>query len=157
MSAPSKKRARPQNYTQKTLKALRDLGYTAEVVEKWIPFYPKDPVTGKSVRGEGGIRRDLFEFIDIVAMKPGIGIVGVQSTGPHGHSQHKRTILACNAAQTWLRSRGRIALYSWKKVQITKKDGTKGKSRRWKARMEEIKLEDFESDDSRQFGEQGKG
>jgi len=144
MTAERKKKAKAQNYTQKTLKALRGLGYEAAVAERWIPFYEKNYVTGKTERGAGGVRKDLFDFIDIVAMRPDVGIVGIQSTGPTGHSQHRRTIMACDNAKLWLKCRGRIALWSWKKVIVTKKDGTKGKAGRWKYRQEEITLKTFE-------------
>lgn len=43
--------------TQRTLKALRDEGFLVEVVERWIPG--------------ANIRKDLFSFIDIVAIKGG--------------------------------------------------------------------------------------
>lgn len=51
--------------TQRTLKKLRDEGYRAEVVEKWIP--------------QARRRKDLFGFIDVLAVGHG-KTVGVQST-----------------------------------------------------------------------------
>ncbi len=51
--------------TQRSLAHLRGLGYVAEVVEKWIPG--------------ANIRRDLFGFIDIVAIREN-EVLGVQST-----------------------------------------------------------------------------
>lgn len=59
--------------TQRTLKKLRDDGYVAEVVEKWIPG--------------ANIRRDLFGFIDVLAIKPG-EILGVQCTS-RGHVRNR--------------------------------------------------------------------
>lgn len=59
--------------TQLTLKKLRDDGYVAEVVEKWIPG--------------ANIRRDLFGFIDVLAIKPG-EILGVQCTS-RGHVRNR--------------------------------------------------------------------
>lgn len=41
--------------TSRTLKYLRDDGWTAEVVEKWIPG--------------ANIRKDLFGFIDVMAIR----------------------------------------------------------------------------------------
>ena len=55
--------------TQLTLKKLRDEGYLAEVVEKFVR-------TGK---GGSGFRRDLFGFLDIVCLK-GTETLGVQCT-----------------------------------------------------------------------------
>ena len=43
--------------TQRTLKALRDDGWTVAIVEHWNPH--------------ARIRQDMFGFIDLVAVKPG--------------------------------------------------------------------------------------
>ena len=51
--------------TQLTLKLLRDEGWTVEVVERWIPG--------------ANIRKDLFGFIDLVALKGDLTL-GVQAT-----------------------------------------------------------------------------
>lgn len=49
--------------TQRTLKALRDNGWSAHVVEKWIKI-PNIP--------GGGKRIDAFGFGDILAMRPNV-------------------------------------------------------------------------------------
>ena len=51
--------------TQLTLKLLREEGWTVEVVERWIPG--------------ANIRKDLFGFIDLVALKGDLTL-GVQAT-----------------------------------------------------------------------------
>jgi hypothetical protein len=51
--------------TQLTLKLLREEGWNVEVVERWIPG--------------ANIRKDLFGFIDLVALKDG-QTLGVQAT-----------------------------------------------------------------------------
>lgn len=51
--------------TARSLEHLRKQGYLAEVVEKWIPAVKR--------------RKDLYGFIDILAIAPG-RIVGVQAT-----------------------------------------------------------------------------
>lgn len=51
--------------TQRSLEHLRKAGYLAEVVEKWIPMVKR--------------RKDLFGFIDILAIREG-EVVGVQAT-----------------------------------------------------------------------------
>ena len=43
--------------TQRTMKALREDGWTVAIVEKWNPH--------------ARIRQDLFGFIDLLAVKPG--------------------------------------------------------------------------------------
>lgn len=119
------------SYTQKTLKALRDLKCVCGVVEKFNTHV-----------GPYGIRQDLFGFIDIVALYPEgeRRIVGVQSTGPSGHAEHRRKILGIPEAVTWLRAGGRIELWSWRKVP--KDSGSRVLV--WQPRIEEIKIEHFE-------------
>ena len=51
--------------TQRSLKKLRDEGWTADVVERWVPG--------------ANIRRDLFGFIDILAIS-GNETLAVQAT-----------------------------------------------------------------------------
>ena len=112
------------SYTQKTLRELRKRGYTCAIAEKWNAF-----------AGPHGVRIDLFGFIDIVALDRQRRItIGIQSTGPSGHAEHKRKILACDNALEWLECRNVIELWSWRK--LLKKKG--GKQRIWVARVEEI-------------------
>lgn len=55
------------NPTSFALKLLKKEGYTAQVVEHWVPV--------------AHVRRDLFGIIDIVAVKEGIfGVLGIQVT-----------------------------------------------------------------------------
>lgn len=51
--------------TSRSLAHLRDDGWTAEVVERWVPG--------------ANVRRDLFGFIDIIAIRDGVTL-GVQAT-----------------------------------------------------------------------------
>lgn len=60
-----KKRKKPISATQKSLKKLRDEGYLCEVVEKTIP--------------KCFIKKDLFGFIDILAIKDD-EVLAVQTT-----------------------------------------------------------------------------
>jgi hypothetical protein len=56
--------------TQRTLEALRERGYFAEVVERWNPH--------------AGIPLNLYRWIDIVAVKVGEPFLAVQATsGPN--------------------------------------------------------------------------
>lgn len=51
--------------TQRSLEKLRDAGYLAEVVERWLTF--------------AKCRKDLWGFVDILAIRDG-EILGVQAT-----------------------------------------------------------------------------
>lgn len=94
--------------TRRSLKFLRDNGYVAGVVEKWIPskFHPA-----------GGVRKDLLDFIDIMAFKEG-EVLAVQSTSYSGVSSRVKKIesddLAANVAA--VRKAGvKIHVHGWKK------------------------------------------
>jgi hypothetical protein len=122
------KRAGRKNYTQMTLQRLRDEGCSVDKVEKYNAF-----------AGPFGRREDAFGFIDILALRPGVGIVAIQSTGPNGHAEHRRSILANEFATQWLECGGRIELWSWRKLAL--KRGSK--ALRWQPRIEAITPEAF--------------
>lgn len=131
-----KKKRKKYNYGSMTMAYMRDkLGYRVDVVERYMPYH------GPEARG--GFRRDMFMFADLVAMRKGVGIVAVQVTGQTGHSEHKRKIINTEDARYWLECKGRIVLWSWKKVPFIKKDGSEGKKMLWKPRQEEITLSMF--------------
>jgi hypothetical protein len=64
-SAPKKRAKAAKSPTQRSLKHLRDLGYLAEVVEKWNPH--------------SKTRHDLYGLIDILAIHRE-EVLGVQAT-----------------------------------------------------------------------------
>ena len=87
--------------TQRSLAKLRDDGWTVQVVEKWNAF--------------ARIRQDLFGFIDILAMCPHRGFLGVQTTTA---GEMKRRLLKIDAearARTFLQAGGQIQVHGWKK------------------------------------------
>lgn len=86
--------------TARTLKQLRDEGYTATVVERWNPHARR--------------RQDLFGFGDILAIKPGMPALIVQATSGTNHSARRRKILGIEDAQRWLNTGNTIEVWSWK-------------------------------------------
>ena len=123
------KRKAKVSYTQKTLKALRELGYHVDICEKFNPH-----------AGPFGIRQDLFGFMDIIAFNED-EVIAVQSTGPSGHAEHKRKILANEFAKDWVAGGRKLELWSWRK--LLKNRG--GKLRTWQPRIEEITLLTFQT------------
>ena len=88
--------------TERALKHLRGLGYQAQVVEKWNAF--------------AKIRKDLFDCIDIVAVRPGLPVLGVQCTS---HSNiASRFAKSLVLGQMWL-STGHMELevWAWRKLK----------------------------------------
>lgn len=106
--------------TQRTLKALRDRGFTPEIVERWLPI-PGIP--------GGGKRRDFLGIIDIIAVRKG-ETLGVQSCG-QAFAEHHRTIMAHENTALWLQAGNKLELWGWRKVKY--KRGSKKEV--WKPRI----------------------
>jgi len=88
--------------------------------------------------GSAGVRRDLFGFLDVIALDPVRGITGVQCCARSGHAAHRRKILedCTEAAMAWLECGGKVEIWSWAKQKV--KRG--GKAVRWTPKVEEITL-----------------
>jgi hypothetical protein len=108
--------------TQRTIKFLRDRGYTCCVVEKFNAF--------------AGQRMDVFGIIDILAIKSGEpGVLGVQSTTCSNLSSHRHKILENKVAKLWLDCGNRLWLVGWHGVP----QGPKNVRHTWIARIEELR------------------
>jgi hypothetical protein len=112
--------------TQRTLKALRGQGRICGIVERFNPY-----------GGKHGVRQDLFGFIDIIALDPVLGVVGVQSCGEafSGHVK-KMTELRHYEMKAWLRH-AKVELWGWRKVVLKRGSA----SVRWKPRVMDFWLE----------------
>lgn len=108
--------------TQRSLKHLRDAGWTACIVEKRIPFR--------------NITVDAFGFGDILAFRhkhsefdyPQIALV---QTTSGSHAAHRRAkILSLTEHADWKAAGGIIILHGWAK------QGPRGKRKRWTLREE---------------------
>jgi hypothetical protein len=120
--------------TQRTLRALREQGRVCAIVEKW-----------NAHAGPFGKRIDLFGIIDVIALDPVRGVVGVQSCG-QAFSEHfrKLTIEKAQESTDWLSTKGTsLEIYSWRKVKA--KRG--GKAMIWAVRIREITLQDIGAND----------
>lgn len=137
----------PHLTTERTLKHLRSLGFTADKIERHIPMPAGErlnPRTGRKQMSFFLARRyDPFGF-DILACHPGGGIHGVQTTNAANHASHRKALLKSERALAWVRSGGRILLISWRKSP--KKRG--GRQMIWKPRLDWITQGDFDGLDS---------
>jgi len=117
------------SHTQRTLKELRRQGCMCAIAERWIPN-PKHP--------GGGFRKDLFGFIDVLALTPRGRILAVQSCGS-SFSEHRRKLFGeCrDVVAEWLNCGGLVELWGWRKV--VKERGSK--VRIWRPRVERITAE----------------
>ncbi len=117
--------------TQRTLRELRHNGRVCAIVEKWNPHV-----------GAHGIRQDLFGIIDILALDPQRGVVGVQCCiGAMKSHIVKITETLAQETTDWLKTPGTsLEIWSWRKVK--KKRG--GKAIVWRPKIKEITLDDIE-------------
>ena len=90
--------------TQRSLKLLRDRGWTACVVEKYNSF--------------ARVRQDAFGFGDILAFHPILGIMLVQTTTRTNLSTRKKKVVALRDACEWASAGGRILLHGWKGNEV---------------------------------------
>ncbi len=122
--------------TQRTMRELRNQGRVCAVVEKWNAFAKKPGQDGPP-----GIRVDLFGIIDIIALDPERGVVGVQCCG-QDFAGHFRKITVEKAQETtdWLSTPGTVLeLWAWRKVKKVRG----GKAMIWQPRIREISLDDI--------------
>lgn len=136
--------------TQRTLRALRARGLVAAIVERFNQY-----------AGPHGIRQDLFGIIDVLALDPSRGVIGIQSCGS-AFSEHFRKLTTEKAQETsdWLSTPGTsLELWGWRKVKL--KRG--GKAERWTPRVVQITLDMIEGivaqdcEDTPQINFQGAG
>ncbi len=104
--------------TQRSLKWLRDQGFTVAIVERWNPY--------------AKIRQDLFGCLDLLAISPTHGIIGIQATSTGNLSARDKKILAEPKAGIWLASGGKITCHGWSKK------GARGKRKLWQLTTREI-------------------
>lgn len=115
--------------TQRTLAALKKLGYKAGVVERFNPHV-----------GPHGIRQDLYGFIDIIALDViRKRVIAVQSCG-QSRAAHEQKILNTPEALMWLQCGQPIELWSWAK----RRQKLGGKLMVWKPRVDSITIDMFE-------------
>ncbi len=88
--------------TQRTLKALRDDGYTAAVVERWNPH--------------AKIRQDLFGFVDIVALRHS-ETLAVQACSYGSVSDRIKKIADATHVGAVRDAGWRIEVWGWRKVK----------------------------------------
>src|SRR3954470_16685185 len=95
--------------TQRTMRGLRDMGRVCAIVEKWNQHV-----------GPYGIRQDLFGIIDVIALDPQRGVVGIQSCGSNfSEHVHKFQNERAQECIDWLSTPGTVLeLWGWRKVKV---------------------------------------
>ncbi|HOY70209.1 MAG TPA: hypothetical protein PL131_11315 [Methylotenera sp.] len=85
---------------QRSLKHLRDLGYTVAVTEKWNPH--------------ARVRQDLFGFIDLLAIKDG-ETLAIQTTSSSSFSERKKKIEGHVNLPLVLAAGWQVSVHGWRK------------------------------------------
>jgi hypothetical protein len=104
--------------TARTLALLRDRGYLADVAERWLPRV--------------NVRRDLFGCIDVVAIKAGCAVLGVQATTATNVSHRISKARELPALRTWLACNAQFQVWGWAK-----------RAGRWQVRIVELRGDDL--------------
>ena len=124
--------------TARTKRYLEKQGCVVEVVEKWIPI-AKHP--------GGGIRRDLFDVIDILCVRPARlstnvhveqrshGLIAIQSTSGSNHTARVKKALASHKLRLFLMTGNQFEIWSWSKK------GARGKRKTWQPRIDTLVIE----------------
>jgi len=115
---------------QRSMKKMRDEGYTCRVVEHWNPY--------------AHIRQDLFGIIDILCIKKGEPVIGLQVTDMGGLPEHRRKAFDSSILPTWLGTGSRFVLHGWDKRSKRNKDNKILKMKTWQVKEEDITLNDVQ-------------
>jgi hypothetical protein len=96
--------------TSRTLDLCKEWDWPAEVVERWVPF--------------SKVRKDLFGFIDIVAITPR-GIMGIQATSRSNVSARMKKITTQHAdiLEAWKKAGACVEVWGWGKMKTRGRDG----------------------------------
>ena len=105
--------------TARSLALLRELGYTAKVVEHWNPY--------------AKIRQDLFG-VDILALKPGEPVLVVQATTGSNHAARRTKLDGAGFIALWEGAGAQLEVWSWTK------QGPKGQRKTWTVRREALSV-----------------
>jgi hypothetical protein len=108
--------------TARSLDLLRRDGWTAECVEKFLPY--------------GRVRRDYLGFIDVLAIQLGERILAVQATSASNVSARVKKALESPHLRTWLSTGARFEVWGWSKK------GAAGKRKTWQLTRRVLTLTD---------------
>lgn len=102
----------------------------AGIVERWLAH-----------AGPHGLRTDLFGILDIIALDPQRGVIGIQSCGQDFAAHyHKITQERFQETYDWLTTPGTsLELWSWRKVKVRRG----GLAERWAPRVSEVTVFDL--------------
>ena len=110
--------------TQRSLAYLRKVGYTVAVTEKW------NHITHT--------RQDLWAFGDLLAFRPGVPVMIVQTTTAANRAARRRKLLANATAKLWVQAGGACVLHAWARR------GGRGEKKTWDPNPEWLQEDQFD-------------
>jgi hypothetical protein len=114
---------------QRSLKYLRDNGWQAAVVERWLP--PRGSM-------KFGVRQDVWGFGDILACRHRPGRIALVQTFPLARwKDHAAKLADIPELTKWQAAGGVVLLHGW---ALKPKDGKRGAKKVWTLREDTIPL-----------------
>lgn len=110
--------------TQRTRSWLKANGWLSQIVETMV-----------RIPGKAPFRRDLFNFVDILALGEGQTLAIQVTSGPH--SSNRRTKILCEARSAALlavRAGWLVEVHAWRKV------GPRGRRKLWRASVHRLAI-----------------
>jgi len=139
-------RQKPVVVQPRSIHYYEDRGYIVTTVEKWKEFPDKKtPPCKECERGYNiKIRADLWNFADLMCVRPNIPSLGfesdivlVQVTTRHNLVARYLKVLEFEEAKICLAANVRIEVHGWEQEE--------GKGSRWTVEIREVKFRDFQS------------
>lgn len=101
---------------QRSLKYLRDQGWTVEKCETWNPY--------------SKTRHDLFNAFDLVALHASyVGVLGIQVTSGSNVAARVKKLEETPVMPLWKQCGNRAHVHGWRKT------GPRGKAKHWTVRV----------------------
>lgn len=91
--------------TERSLRVCRHRRWHCQKVEYWQPFHGR----------VGGVRRDLFGCIDIVALDGQPGLLGIQACSASSVSSRVKKAQNVPAIRAWIAAGNRFEVWGWTK------------------------------------------
>lgn len=119
--------------TQRTLKLLREEGWTAAVVEKWNPY--------------ARIRQDLWG-VDVLAIESGgvfvkRNLLAVQACAGSSHAARRAKLCGNPDVRKLMEAGVTVEVWSWSQKMHRNADGSKAKVKRWQCRRDRLAFADL--------------
>jgi hypothetical protein len=91
--------------SQRTLNYLRERGYLAETVERWLHH--------------AKVRKDLYKFCDVLGVHPSLGHLYVQATtASHSNARlHKMLLFAEDEIEIVLDAGAKVEIHGWRQLK----------------------------------------